>query len=1037
MKRLIITKERLSCITSNIIQNITLKSKFSRDGIMSKALLILLFTLSVTMLTAQNNSKKRVPLDHSVYDSWKSLTALTVSNDGKFATFIVKEQQGDNNLVLLNVKTREQHVFPRGNNASFTSDCKYLVFSIKPTYAQSRAAKLDKKKEIKEPKDTLGLYSIATQKFVKIPNLKSFKVGNNSAQFIAYVLEKKAEKEKAGDEKEKVNGGENQNSEKNTAEKGKEMKSLTVITNGKSLAAEGKTLEVTGKEGAKEQRESGKEEKESAKSHNLYVFNFEKWATDTIKEVSEFDFDERNNTIYYIVEKGKENGNGLFKYEPASKLCSLLFATGKKQSVFLPFTLKDNENFTFFAKTDTTKEGKENVSLFLMKKEADKPILAADSKMKGIPDGYTLSTDHKGITDKNGERIFYGIKRLYKPQDSTLVESETAVLDVWNYNDHFNQPTQLLRIKREKERSFLCTSTVQANSINDPRSLTLVRLETEEMPSVTVPNLYNASWGYGITDYNYQLESQWDANPHADLYIVDIETGKSEILLKNVCWRSFSVSPKGKYLAWFNTTDAQWYSYEAVNGVIRNISAATGDDFKIYMQDTPEMPYDNGYAGWLPDDKAILVNAVNDIWKLDPSGEKAPENFTGGIGNKSGLSFRLIRPKEKTEYVPEIGNIMQPIGEHGQVYFTAFDRHSKYNGLYCRNLDSKKSGMQKLFMEPYTFTNISGGSADKSKTFLFMKNNFSHSNDLYVTYDNFKTSIKCTDINPQQRDYLWGTPELISWRSENGFDCDGILYKPENFDPKRKYPMLVYFYETRSETLYSYISPSPSRSTINIPYYVSNGYLVFVPDIHYTIGHPGKSALDCIVPGVKKICENEWADADNIGIDGQSWGGYQVAYMITHPEVFKWKAAMAGAPVANMTSAYGGIRWGSGSVRQFQYEHSQSRIGKNLWDGFDLYIENSPLFGIPNIETPLLIMHNDKDEAVPWYQGIELFTAMKRMRKPVWMLQYNGESHNLSQRRNQKDLSVRQSEFFNHLLKGAPIPEWMEKGVPAINKITF
>src|SRR5574344_2252519 len=218
---------------------------------------------------------------------------------------------------------------------------------------------------------------------------------------------------------------------------------------------------------------------------------------------------------------------------------------------------------------------------------------------------------------------------------------------------------------------------------------------------------------------------------------------------------------------------------------------------------------------------------------------------------------------------------------------------------------------------------------------------------------------------------------------------------------------------------------------------IDEANLVFVPDIHYTIGHPGKSALDCIVPGVKKICENKWADADNIGIDGQSWGGYQVAYMITHPEVFKWKAAMAGAPVANMTSAYGGIRWGSGSVRQFQYEHSQSRIGKNLWDGFDLYIENSPLFGIPNIETPLLIMHNDKDEAVPWYQGIELFTAMKRMRKPVWMLQYNGESHNLSQRRNQKDLSIRQSEFFNHLLKGAPIPEWMEKGVPAINKITF
>jgi len=232
-----------------------------------------------------------------------------------------------------------------------------------------------------------------------------------------------------------------------------------------------------------------------------------------------------------------------------------------------------------------------------------------------------------------------------------------------------------------------------------------------------------------------------------------------------------------------------------------------------------------------------------------------------------------------------------------------------------------------------------------------------------------------------------------------------------------------------------YRAPAPSRSTINIPFFVSNEYIVFVPDIVYQTGHPGKSALDCIVPGVKKlISENSWIDADNIAIQGQSWGGYQVAYMVTQPQVFKWKAAGAGAPVSNMTSAYGGIRWGSGMVRQFQYEHTQSRIGQTLWDGFDLYIENSPLFFADKVETPLLIMHNDKDEAVPWYQGIELFTALRRLGKPVWMLQYNNESHNLGERVNAKDLSIRLEQFFNHFLKGAPMPVWMKTGVPATLK---
>ena len=156
--------------------------------------------------------------------------------------------------------------------------------------------------------------------------------------------------------------------------------------------------------------------------------------------------------------------------------------------------------------------------------------------------------------------------------------------------------------------------------------------------------------------------------------------------------------------------------------------------------------------------------------------------------------------------------------------------------------------------------------------------------------------------------------------------------------------------------------------------------------------------------------------------------------MVTRPEVFKWKAAGAGAPVANMTSAYGGIRWGSGMVRQFQYEGSQSRVGKTLWDGLDLYIENSPLFFADKVETPVLIMHNDKDDAVPWYQGIEFFTALRRLGKPSWLLQYNDEVHNLSRRANSKDLSIRLEQFFNHYLKGAPMPVWMKDGVPATLK---
>ena len=244
--------------------------------------------------------------------------------------------------------------------------------------------------------------------------------------------------------------------------------------------------------------------------------------------------------------------------------------------------------------------------------------------------------------------------------------------------------------------------------------------------------------------------------------------------------------------------------------------------------------------------------------------------------------------------------------------------------------------------------------------------------------------------------------------------------------------MIVYFYEKLSDGLYSYQAPAPTPSKLNIPYFVSNGYLVFAPDISYERGYPGRSAEEFINSGVEFLKKNSWVDGKKIGIQGQSWGGYQVAHLITKTNIYA--AAWAGAPVVNMTSAYGGIRWESGMNRQFQYERTQSRIGATLWEKPELYIENSPLFSLPNVSTPVVIMANDADGAVPWYQGIEMFTGLRRLGKSVWMLNYNNEAHNLMQRQNRKDIQIREQQFFDHYLKGAKAPAWMVRGIPATEK---
>jgi dipeptidyl aminopeptidase/acylaminoacyl peptidase len=266
----------------------------------------------------------------------------------------------------------------------------------------------------------------------------------------------------------------------------------------------------------------------------------------------------------------------------------------------------------------------------------------------------------------------------------------------------------------------------------------------------------------------------------------------------------------------------------------------------------------------------------------------------------------------------------------------------------------------------------------------------------------------------------------------DGKESEGLLFKPENFDPTKKYPVIFYFYERNADTRYNYRAPAPSASTINIAYFTSNGYLVFDPNIYYKNGQPGESAYNSVVSAAKYLSKMKFVDSTKMAIQGQSWGGYQVAYLITRTKIFA--AAGAGAPVSNMFSAYGGIRWGSGISRQFQYEKTQTRIGFTPWQRPDLYTKNSPLFKADKVATPLLLMHNDKDGAVPWYQSIEYFTALRRLDKKVWLLQYNDEDHNLVERRNRKDLSVRLEQFFNHYLKGTPMPVWMREGVPAIKK---
>jgi len=544
-----------------------------------------------------------------------------------------------------------------------------------------------------------------------------------------------------------------------------------------------------------------------------------------------------------------------------------------------------------------------------------------------------------------------------------------------------------------------------------------VQLATIEIPDIQLIDKGDAKSVVAMSNLPYELESMWEGDPKYDVWLVDVLTGLRQKIKENYRGR-IRVSPAGKYLYWYQATDSSWYSYNLKEK--RESRLTTPATLAVYNEenDVPDLPGSYPAYGWLKDDKALLVSDRYDIWSLDPDADRSPEKITKD-GRERKTRYRLL------DFDPE-NDFIDPSEKQ---YLMGTDEVNRGDAFY--SLDLKKPDLP-VKLTSGNFNLGTPVKARKSNALIYTKEDFSMFPDFLLSDLSFATEKRITDANPQQKDFLWGEAEVVKWLSLDGREIEGLLYKPEDFDPVKKYPMIVNFYEKSSSELYRHRIPEPGRSTIDYHYYTSNGYLVFSPDVYYTEGYPGQSAYNCVMPGIMSLIETGFVDEKHIGAQGHSWGGYQVAYLATRTTLFA--AIESGAPVVNMYSAYGGIRWESGLNRSMQYEHEQSRIGATIWEAPQLYWENSPLFAADKIETPILIMANDQDGAVPWYQGIEFFTALRRLGKPAWLLNYNGEPHWPLKTPNRIDFQKRMSQFFGHYLKGEPMPQWMKEGVPATEK---
>jgi dipeptidyl aminopeptidase/acylaminoacyl peptidase len=496
--------------------------------------------------------------------------------------------------------------------------------------------------------------------------------------------------------------------------------------------------------------------------------------------------------------------------------------------------------------------------------------------------------------------------------------------------------------------------------------------------------------------------------PYRDVYVVDVKTGTRKLALDKARFTNLR-SGTGNKLLTFDGKD--YWAYDVPTGAKVNLSAKVPAKFVNTEYDTPtDMVPGWGVAGWTKDDRAVLVYDEYDIWLLAADGSGG-RKLTDGA--RDGVQHRVIT----------LGDGRTPgIDMTKPVYLATFGKRTKQAG-YSRIRPGQPA--ERLLLEDARLYGLQ--KADSADVYLFRRERFDDSPDLFVGGGDLRSAKQRSNTNPQQANFAWGRTELVNFKSATGKDLQGVLYYPANYDASKKYPMIVYTYEMLSQELHNYAVPS-ERNYYNRNVWTAQGYFVLAPDIVFRAREPGMSTLEAVEPAVRSVVARGLVDSARVGHIGHSWGGYEAAFLPTRTRIFA--ASVAGAAITNMLSFMGELHWGPGIAELSHWETGQARMEVPFWEDMDAYVRNSPVAKVHELRSPVLLMTGDNDGTVYWHQAVEYYNYARRAgREDVVMLVYPTEDHGLRKKENQVDYHRRINEWFGHYLKGEPAPKWIKEGL--------
>lgn len=763
--------------------------------------------------------------------------------------------------------------------------------------------------------------------------------------------------------------------------------------------------------------------KEKGTENILVLLNLITGRREEFKNVTDVSFDSYGTTL--LLESTIEKQNTL-KWVNLKSNKEVNIWSGRNDATISGIEFDKNSNQLSFLVIEPY-----GASVYYYKVGMDRALKKLDDQNQSLTNGLKISSI-KGFSE-NGKYLFINLEKAKQLMPKS--NPNLASVDIWSYKDEILHPRQT-----KKNRFSRLGSKVEL-VIDVAENKDGILLNSDEL------NICSLAFGDHIiltSDTLPDREYWWPHAPKPSEWVASLKDGSRRPLLKERTGiSSLSASPGGRWFTWWDEEHALWMIYEIATGEIRNLSSflpytlATEAEYRATIVSSPVAPI----AGWFTNDSFLLVYDNYDIWKLDPYGKKSAINITKGYGRRNKIELRLLNEHEDEERpIIYVGN--------ENVILVGYNQENKYNGFFRINL-GKAIEPELLSMGPVTWYRhqsqafptglrpIKGGVGHNSGWILVGQSDKEFPN-YYYTQD-FKKYKALTNLCPQKK-YNWLTTALLTWDLPDGRKSQGILFKPESLDSNKKYPVIFNFYEKESHNMYKFPMPGLTGADINIPWYVSRGYLVFTPDIYYGNGSKtglssGHYALNAVESAINVLGAISYVDTTRMAINGHSFGGLETNYILTHSKRFV--AAAEGAGFTDVMSSYLTLT-GDALVNSLDIQSNQEHkerdhelYGATPWERPDLYLDNSAVWSADKTSAPLLIFHNKDDDQVQWRQGVEMYMALRRLGKPCWMLQYDKGKHILWDRAEAKDYTIRLTQFLDHYLKGLPAPLWMTQGVPA------